>query len=213
VAIDDFVFAGLVDFGEVGALLVLLAEDGDELAGIVGQVGVGQDVLRGVVFDGVFVAAEDVNGVARDKQAGAGDEAAVDGVADGGVGRASALGAHVALGGEAGHEVVLRSLRCDKSAPGNGFLDGLEVFGTGMKEEVDVGVDEAGEERGVAEIDDAGVLRMIDVGADEGDFVANDEDFTGGEDLACVDFKQARGVEEDGGGGLGSQRETAESGK
>ena len=64
----------------------------------------------GVVVDGILVAAEDADGVAADAQAGTGNDARVDGVADGGVGRAGAFGAHVALGGETGHEVGLGGL-------------------------------------------------------------------------------------------------------
>ncbi len=76
VAFGEAVAAGFVDLGEVGAAFVLLAHDGDDLVGVVGVVGVGEHVLRGVVADGVFVAAEDVDGVAGNAQAGAGDEAA-----------------------------------------------------------------------------------------------------------------------------------------
>jgi len=78
--------AGLVDLGEVGAFLVLLAHDLDDLLGGVGVIGVGEHVLGGVEADGVFMAAHDVDGVAADAHAGAEDEALVDGVADGGVG-------------------------------------------------------------------------------------------------------------------------------
>jgi hypothetical protein len=44
----------------------------------------------------------------------------------------------------------------------HGFLHGLEVFGAGMKEEMDVSVDEAGKKRAIAEIDDFGASRMLD---------------------------------------------------
>ena len=200
-AVDHAVGAGLVDLGEVGALLVLLAHDFDDLLGGVGVVGVGEHVLRGVEVDGVFVAAQDVDGVAADAQAGAGDEALIDGVANGGVGRACAFGAHVALGGEAGHQVGFGGLLGEDGAPGNGLLDGLQVFRAGMQEEMDVGVDEAGEQRGVAEVDDLRALRMVDRSADGADALALDQNFAGLKDCAGVDLKQARGVEHDGRGG------------
>ena len=179
---------------------MLLADDFDKLFGGVGVVGVGEHVLRGVVADGVFVAAEDVDGVAADAQARAGDEALVDGVANGGVGRAGAFGAHVALGGEAGQEVGLGGLLGEDGAPGNRLFDGLQVFSAGMQEEMDVGVDEAGEQSGVAEVDDLCALRMVDGCADGADAVALDEDFAGAEECAGIDLEQARGVEHDGRG-------------
>ncbi len=167
-------------------------------ADVVGVGGVGENVLLGIEADGVFVAAENVDGVAADAQARAGDEAVVDGVADGGVGGAGAFGAHVALGGEAGHEVVARGERGDDGALRDGFLDGLQIFGAGVEEEVDVGVDQAGEQGGVAEVDDFGVRRARDFRADFVDAVALDEDFAGSGDAAGFDVEQARGVEDDG---------------
>ena len=197
-AVDHAVGPGLVNLDEVGAFLVLPADDLDELVGGVGVVGVGEHVLRGVEVDGVLVAAQNVDGVAADAQARAGNEALVDGVADGGVGRACALGAHVALGGEAGHEIGLGGLSGEEGAPGNRLLDGLQILSAGMQKEMHVSVDEAGEQRGVAEVDDLCALRMVDGCADGADALALDENLAGLEDGAGVDLKQARGVEDDG---------------
>jgi hypothetical protein len=61
---------------------MLLANDLNQLVDGVGIVGVGQNVLRGVVVDRVLVAAEDVDGVAAYAQAGAEDQPLIDGVAD-----------------------------------------------------------------------------------------------------------------------------------
>ena len=176
---------------------MLLAHDGDDFVGGVGIVGVGEDVLGGVVAVGVFVAAEDVNGVAADAHAGAGDEALIDGVADGGVGGACAFGAHVALSGIAGEEIIFGGLFGEEHAPGDGFFDGLQIFSAGMKEEMHVGVDEAGEQSGVAEVDEFGVGRVRDGCADGGDAFAFDKDFAGLEKVAGVDLKEASGVEDD----------------
>jgi hypothetical protein len=85
-AVDDCVFAGLVDLGEVGALLVLLADHFDELLDGVGVVGIREQVLRRVEAVGIFVTAQNVDGVAADAHAGPKNEAMIDGVADGGVG-------------------------------------------------------------------------------------------------------------------------------
>ena len=57
-------------------------------------------MLRRIVADGVFVAAQNVHRVAADAQARSGHKSRVDGVAHGGIGRASALRPHVALGRE-----------------------------------------------------------------------------------------------------------------
>ena len=180
---------------------MLRAHDLDDLLGGVGVVGVREHMLRGVEAVGVFVAAQDVDGVAADAHAGTEDEALIDGVANGGVGGACALGAHVALGGEAGQQVGLGGLLGQDHAPGNGFLDGLQVFCAGMQKEMHVRVDEAGEQRGVAQVDDFGALRMVDRRAHGANALALDEDFAGLEQGAGIDLEQARGVEDDGGGG------------
>ena len=88
-------------------------------------------MLRGVVVDGVFVAAENVDGVAADAQAGTGDPPLVDRITNRGIGRPGAFGSHIALGGESGHQVFARGERrrivrsgtdsctvCRSSAPG-----------------------------------------------------------------------------------------------
>ena len=126
----------------------------------------------------------------------------IDGVAHGGVGGAGAFGAHVALGGEAGHEIVARGESGDDGALRDGFLDGLQIFGAGMQEEVDVRVDEAGQQGGVAEVDDFRAGWACDFGADFGDGVALDQDFAGSDHFAGFDVEQARGVKNDGVRGL-----------
>ncbi len=83
-----------------------MAHDGDKFVGGVRIIGVGQNALLGVVADGVFVAAEDIDGVAADAQAGPRNAAFIDGIADGGIGGARTFGAHIAFRGKAGHQVV-----------------------------------------------------------------------------------------------------------
>jgi hypothetical protein len=72
-----------------------------------------------------------------------------------------------------------------------------------MQKEMHVRVNEAGEQGGVAQVDDAGSLRMLDRRADGEDALALDENLTGLEEGSSIDLKQTRGVEHDGrGGGL-----------
>ena len=124
-AVGDLVRTGFVNFDEVGAFFQFGTNCGDELGGIVRVSGVPEDVLLGVVADGVFVAAENADGIAADAQARTGDQTLIDRVAYGGVGGACAFGAHVALGGEACKQVVARGERGENRALRNGFLDGL----------------------------------------------------------------------------------------
>ncbi len=146
----EVVAAGFVDLGEVCALFALFAHDGDDFVRVVGAVGVREEVFFGVEAGEVFVAAVDVDGIAADAHAGAGNEAGVDGIADGDVGAACAFGTHVAFGGETGHHVGSGGGGGEEGALGDGLFDGLEGLVAGVEEEVDVGVDEAGHEGGGA---------------------------------------------------------------
>src|SRR5215469_15324779 len=51
------VCASFVDFDEIGAFFNLFANDGHEFGGIIGVSGVRENVLLGVVADGILVAA------------------------------------------------------------------------------------------------------------------------------------------------------------
>src|SRR6185437_4012135 len=131
VAIAKRVRARFINFYEIRAFLELLAYDGDELGSVIRESGVGKDVLFGVEAVGIFVAAEDVDGIPADTQARAGNFAVIDGVADGRVGGAGSFRAHVALGGETSHQVIAGGEGRDYRALGDGLLDGLQVFGAG----------------------------------------------------------------------------------
>jgi hypothetical protein len=61
-----------------------------------------------------------------------------------------------------------------------------------------VGVDEAGEQSSVTEIDEFGGVRVIHFCADFYDEAALDQDFAGGGGAAGFDVEQARGVKDDG---------------
>ena len=177
---------------------MLCADDLDQLVGGVGVVGVGQHVLGGVVADGVFVAAQDADGVAADAHSRPGDEPCVDGVADRRVCRASALGAHIALGGEAGHQIRFGGLFSQNRAPGNRLFDRLQVLGPGVEKEVHMGVDKAGKQRGVTQVNDLGPLRVLDGSAHGADALALDQNFARLEQRSGVYLEQPRRVEHDG---------------
>ncbi len=151
-------------------------------------------MLLGIVADGVFVAAENVDGIAADAKARAGNEALIDRIAHGGVGGARAFGSHVALGREAGHQIGTRGERGSDGALRDGFLNGLQILGAGMQEQVHVGVDQAGKQGGVAEIDDLRAGRMRDRTANGGDALALDQYLAWRRDVASLNIQQAGSV-------------------
>ncbi len=197
-AVDNRVVAGLVDLDEVGAFFQFAPDRGDEFVDIVGVGRVRKDALRGIEAERVFVAAENVDGVATDAQARAGNLAAVDRIADGGIGGAGAFCAHVALGGEAGHQVIASGQRGSDGALRDRLLDGLKILRAGVKEEMDVRVDQAGKQSGITEVDYLSASWAGNFGAGFFDEIAFNENFARGDDLAGVDFEEARGVENDG---------------
>jgi hypothetical protein len=87
-----------------------------------------------------------------------------------------------------------------------------------MQEEMHMSVDQAGEQRGVAEVDDPGALRMVNGDAYGANAIALDQNFAWLEQGAGVHLEQAGGVEDDGcggwllgGGGKGQTQTYAES--
>jgi hypothetical protein len=64
-----------------------------------------------------------------------------------------------------------------------------------VEKEVHMRVDEAGHERGVAEVDNLRSGRMRDVCAGFDDAVPGDQDLAGSEDFAGGDIEDARGVQ------------------
>ena len=155
-------------------------------------------MLRGIEVIGVFVPAQNIDGVAADAQPWPRNQPLVDGVANRSVGRARAFGAHVALGGEAGHQVGLGRLLGQNRAPRNGFLDRLQILRAGMQKQMHVRVDQAGQQRGIAEIDDLRALRMIDRRSHRLDALALDQNLAGLEHVSGIDLKQPRRVQHDG---------------
>jgi hypothetical protein len=121
----------------------------------------------------------------------------IDGVADGGVSGAGALCSHVALSGESREKVVARSECGLDGALRNGFLDGLKVFGTWVKEEMNVGIDKAWKKGSVAEVDNFGAGRARYFGGNFDNRVPRNQDFAGSNDVAGFNVKQARGMKDD----------------
>ena len=162
VAVDHAIGPGFVNLEKVRALLVLFAHGLDDLLGVIGAVRIGEYVLFGVEMVGVFVPAQDVDGISAHPHARPGNDARIDGVADGGAGRTRALGAHIALRGKSAHQVSLCRLLRQDCAPRYRLLHGLQVFSAGMKEQVHVRVDHARHQGNVAEFDNPRTLGMID---------------------------------------------------
>ena len=75
VAVDHAIGPGFVNLEKVRALLVLFAHGLDDLLGVVGAVGIGEHVLLGVEMVGVFVPAQDVDGIGADPHARPGNDA------------------------------------------------------------------------------------------------------------------------------------------
>ncbi len=72
-----------------------------------------------------------------------------------------------------------------------------------------VGVDQAGHQGGVAQIDGLGSGGMGDGGAGGNDLLSFDQDLSGDKHAAALDIEQARGMENDGVRGCGSLRQGA----
>jgi len=70
-----------------------------------------------------------------------------------------------------------------------------------MQEQVNVSVDQAGEQRGVAQVDDFGALGMVYRRPRGANAIPFDQNFTGLEQGSGIHLEQARGVEDDGRGG------------
>ena len=178
-SVNHAVRPGLVDLGEVRAFLVLLAHHRNDLVCGVGIVGVRQHMLRGIEAVCVLVPAEDVNGVAADAQPRSGNESLIDGVAH----RCVAEPAPSVPISRSAVKPAIRSALAACSARivrhGTGLLDRLQVFGARMQKQMYVRVDQAGQQRCVAEVDHLRSLRVVDRSAYGFDPFAFNEDLAG----------------------------------
>ena len=129
---------------------------------------------------------------------GPGMEAGVDGVAHGRIGRSGALGSHVALGGESGHQVVARRQRRRYGSLRHRFLDRLQVLRTGMQEEMHVRVNQSGQQGAVSQVNHFGTGRPGDFHANLGDPVPAHQHFARRHDSARLHIQQPGCVQYDG---------------
>ena len=163
-------------------------------------------MLFGIEIDCVLVAAQQVDGIAADAQTRAGDQAPVDGVAHGGIGRTGAFGAHIALGSEAGHQVILRGQDGDDGSLWHGFLHGLQIFRAGVQEQVNVRVNESRQQRAGAQVDGFGAGWMSNGSPGFHDAAVAHQHLSGRDDAAGFDVDQPGGMQHNGARGLPRQR-------
>jgi len=119
------------------------------------------------------------DGITRNAHARPRNLAAIDGIAYGHIGTSSALGAHISLGGKARKEIGFGRCSGLQDALWDGLLHRLQVFSSGVQEKVCVGVDQPRHQRGVAEIDNLRIRRMLHLLASLTNAIADDEDFAG----------------------------------
>ena len=179
-------------------MLDLLAHHLDNLLGTVGIIGVGKHVLRGIESVGVFVAPENIDGIAADAQARARDQPGIDGIAHSGIGGSCALCPHIAFGGEAGHEVGLRRQRCQDGALRYRFFHGLQIFRARMQKQVDMRVNQPRHQGYIAEVDDLCPSRTADLRAGLGNALALNQHFARTNDLSTLNVEHSRCMQHDG---------------
>ena len=194
-AVAQIIAAGFVDFDEVRALFNLLADDGNKLLSIIGIGGIGENVLLRVVIDGVFVTTENAYCIAADSHARPGYEAFVDSVPNCSVGRTRAFRAHVALGGEAGHQILSRVQKRNYRALRDRFLNGLKVLRSWVKKQMHVHIDEARHEGAIAKVDGFGSGLMSDARTDFDNAFAPNQDLARCDHLSRFDIQHACRVE------------------
>jgi hypothetical protein len=154
-------------------------------------------VLGGIEVDGVFMASENADRVAADAHARAGNQSGVDGVAHRGVRRTRALGSHVALGGEARHQILAGRDLGEDRALGYGLDDGLQVLGSRMEEKMDVDIDEPRHQGGRAQIDHRGAIGMGDRGPNFNNAIAAYQHLPGTDQRAMLHIEDVGCVEHD----------------
>ena len=202
---DDFAVGreaeavGAVDFDEVGAVIELFADGFARFPGAVDGLNAdGNGDLGRITFQAVATGGGDA---ARGNfHARAGNQALVDGVANIYVAIHGAFGFDVAQGGEAGFEGAFCAERGEDSAVLPGLLEeDVVVFGdvSCVDHDVGVAIDEAGEDGGLAEVDDVGASGDLDLvgGRDSGDFFALDDDDLIAEHLAGADVEEMTGAD------------------
>ncbi len=140
---------------------------------------------------GVFVASEDIDGVAADAHAWTRYEAFVDGVANSGIGRARALCSHISFGSKPGHQVVAGGENREYGPTWNGLFDCLQVLGSRMEKQVNMSIDKTGHQRGVSQIDHLYSGSTSDAFPNLGDSLSSNENFARLDDLPRLDIEES----------------------
>src|SRR5450631_1916775 len=154
-------------------------------------------MLRRVVANGVLMPAQRVDRISADAQARPRNIAAINRAADRSIGRASTFRPHIALGGEASHQVVPRTQRGHDGPLRHRLQNGLQVFLPRMQEKMNMRIDQPRQQRAISEIDDLRARRMLYRRADFDDAVAFDQNFARLQDLAAFNVEQTRRMQHD----------------
>jgi hypothetical protein len=149
--------AGGAYLDDVGAVLDVAARDLERFIHAIGHAERG-DLVFGRVHGVVAVAAGDAEWRAGGEDARAGHVAVVDGVAQADVG--VVVGADVADGGEAGAQRGQRILGADQRHARHRLGDQAVAGVFGRAGDVGVGVDQAGQQGLVAQVDDCALAGM-----------------------------------------------------
>ena len=174
---------------------MLLSDGGHDFIRAVGVRGIGQYLLRGIEVIGILMPAEDVDRIAGDAQARTRNQSLIDRVPHRGVRGPGTLRAHVPFGGEAGHQVISRRHDGYDRPMRYGLLHRLKIFGAGMQKQVHVRVNQSGQQRGVAQVDDLSVRRMRDGRSHRGNAFTLNQNLARGNHAPGIDLKQARRVQ------------------
>ena len=114
------------------------------------------------------------------------------------IGGPCAFGSHVALGGEAGHEVIARGAHGEQRPLRHRFLHGLQILIARMQEQVHVRIDESRHQGRGAQIDDFGPWTVFDRGTHRDDSIALDAHLAGRLETARLDVEEVGGAQDDG---------------
>ncbi|MFZ0644542.1 MAG: hypothetical protein WAM25_15395, partial [Candidatus Acidiferrales bacterium] len=95
---------------------------------------------------------------------------------------------------ETSHKVSARGKRCGDRALRNRFFNCLEIFGARVQEQMHMRINEAGEQSGVAKIDDLSAGRARNLGPDFFDYITLDENLTRCSDVSRSNVEQTRSV-------------------
>ena len=125
------------------------------------------------------------------------NQPSVDGIAHGGVGGSSAFRPHVALGGETGHQVGLCRQRRQDGALRHRLFHRLQVFRSGVQEQVNMCINQPWHQRHVTHIDDLRPGWTADFRPSVDYPLALHEHFARTDDLSAFDVEQSRRVKHD----------------